>query len=245
MPRNLNGCRVLLTGATSDVGQRLAEKLASQGARLVVHGRSPELLQELGERLGDNVEAMAGDLTRDEDRRELLRSVGECLGGLDFLINPLEGSHQGWFAGSCEANAREEMEVNFFAAAELMRLAIPLLRDGRESAVVNVVSVAGRRGLPGWSDHSASQFALYGLSEALRGEMVRYGIDVRIVQPGMRRDGTHAAATADRVLDALQGGRAITPVGCGSKWLVRLNRFFPRMLDRIMTRRVRRQAVPS
>ena len=79
------------------------------------------------------------------------------------------------------------MEVNFFAAAELIRLAIPHLTKGEKPAIVNVGSICSRRGIPSFPEHSASKFALCGLTEALRGEMVRFGIDVLLVLPGPTR----------------------------------------------------------
>ena len=61
------------------------------------------------------------------------------------------------------------MDVNFFAPAELIRLAIPLLVHGTQPAVVNVASMCGRRAMPAWSEYSASKFALCGLTEAASG----------------------------------------------------------------------------
>src|SRR5207248_4209196 len=86
------------------------------------------------------------------------------------------------------------LEVNFFAQAETIRLCQPLLaRSAREgpgdwrSAVVNVASICGRWGIPSMSEHCASKHALVGLTEALRGEFERFGIDVLLVLPGLVR----------------------------------------------------------
>ena len=86
------------------------------------------------------------------------------------------------------------MEVNFFAQAEMIRVAQPhLLRsgetatDGWRPAVVNVASICGRWGIPSLPEHCASKHAFVGLTEALRGEFQRYGIDVLLVLPGLVR----------------------------------------------------------
>src|SRR5207247_2500746 len=80
---------------------------------------------------------------------------------------------------------RQVMEVNFFAPAELIRLAIPHLQQGSQPAIVNIASMCGRRGVPAWPEYSASKFALCGLTEALRGEFARFDIDVLLVLPGL------------------------------------------------------------
>src|SRR5439155_13063392 len=91
------------------------------------------------------------------------------------------------FAHSTENILRQIMEVNFFAPAELIRLAIPILVEGEQPAIVNVGSMCGRRGMPAWSEYSASKFALTGLTEALRAELARFDIDVLLIVPGLTR----------------------------------------------------------
>src|SRR5262249_61367490 len=73
------------------------------------------------------------------------------------------------------------------AQAELTRVALPLLREGDSPAIVNISSVAGKRGIPARSEYSASKFAVQGFSEALRAELAKDAIDVLIVCPGLTR----------------------------------------------------------
>src|SRR5437879_10746044 len=80
---------------------------------------------------------------------------------------------------------RKVMEVNFCAAVDMIRAAIPALTMGDQPAIVNIASMCGRRGLPAWTEYSASKFALCGLTEALRGEMARFDIDVLLMVPGL------------------------------------------------------------
>src|SRR5260370_120032 len=65
--------------------------------------------------------------------------------------------------------------------------AVAELTRGQQPAIVNVASMCGRRGIPGWSEYSASKFALCGLTEALRGELARFDIDILLVCPGLTR----------------------------------------------------------
>src|SRR5439155_24593588 len=91
------------------------------------------------------------------------------------------------FADSKEAILRQVMDVNFFAPAELIRKTIQILLNGVQPAVVNVSSMCGRRALPAWSEYSASKYALCGLTEALRGELARFDIDILLIIPGLTK----------------------------------------------------------
>jgi short-subunit dehydrogenase len=261
MRRALAGARVVLTGASGGIGRCLAARAAARGARLLLAGRKARVLDEIAAPLqarGGDVATMAGDLTIPADMQGLLQAAQERFGGLDVLINNAGVSSFGHFATSNEAILREIMEVNFFAPAELMRLAAPLLRHGNRPAIVNVSSMCARRGVPAWSEYSASKFALAGLTEALRAEFARFDIDVLLVVPGLtqtdfashslRRDGRMqidfaggmpADSVAENILRGLEKGKSEIVLGREARWLLRINRFLPRLVDRLMARRVR------
>jgi short-subunit dehydrogenase len=262
MARDLRGCRVLITGASRGIGRCLAEKLAPLGVKLSLVARGETALGELADKLSSSgalAFAIPADVADQNQRESLVRTAVEKMGGLDVLVNNAGVASWGHFDTSSEAVLRTIMEVNFFAPAELMRLAAPHLMRGRQPAVVNVASVCGRRGLPGWPEHSASKFALVGLSEALRGEFARFDIDVLVALPGLVRSedlGRHLLRSegrypldfdkaqppeevADAILKSLQRNRAETAIGWQSKWLLRANRFFPRFVDRMLARKVR------
>lgn len=262
MRRELRGVRILLTGASSGIGRCLAEQAAHAGARLALTARSAEPLHELARSLtalGTEAIAVPGDVTSEADRRNVLSAVVERFGGLDVLINNAGVGSWGHFAESSEKVLRQIMEVNFFAPAELIRLAIPVLRGGCSPAIVNVASMCGRRGIPAWSEYSASKFALCGLTEALRGEMVRFGIDVLLVLPGVTRSdfwrhlsrntgryqldvnrGMSPEKVAAGILRALRKNRTETILGWDARWILRVNRFLPRLVDALLARQVRR-----
>src|SRR5438132_4725300 len=183
MMRALRGCRLLITGASGGIGRCLALAAGARGARVALAARSGDKLEALAEEMGGQAVAIAADVTSAADRQRLLDRVAEHYGGLDVLVNNAGAGSFGHFAESSEAVLRQVMEVNFFAPAEIIRLALPLLRLGEQPAIVNVASMCGRRALPAWPEYSASKFALCGLSEALRAELVRFGIDVLLVLP--------------------------------------------------------------
>src|SRR5262249_39421907 len=168
----------------------VAERLAREGARLTLAARTAGPLEEFAARLaaaGCEAQAVPADVAAPEDRLRLVQAAVDRFGGLDVLINNAGVGSWGHFATSTEAILRQVMEVNFFAPAELTRLAIPHLIRGEQSAVVNVSSMCGRRGLPAWPEYSAAKFALVGLTEALRAEMARFDVDVLLILPGLTR----------------------------------------------------------
>jgi short-subunit dehydrogenase len=261
MVRDLTCRRILITGASSGIGRCLTEQAAVRGAYVAAAARSGDKLEELTRSLaarGAEVLPIAADVTCDADRHRLLDTVVDRFGGLDVLINNAGVGGWGHFATSSEELLRQIMEVNFFAPAELIRLAFPVLSQGKQPAVVNVASMCGRRGLPAWTEYSASKFALCGLTEALRGEMARFDIDVLLMLPGLTRSdlqrhllrnegrmkidfdrGMPAEKVAAGILRALQKNRTETVLGWEAQWILRVNRFLPRLVDRLMARRVR------
>src|SRR5262249_4711887 len=159
MARDLQGLRLLITGASGGIGRCVAEQAARRGARLALAARSTAKLQALAEELrrhGTDALPVTAGVTIDADRRRLLPAVADHFGGLDVLVNNAGVASFGHFAEGTEAILRQVMEVNFFAPAELIRLAVPMLTKGRHPAIVNVASMCGRRGLPAWPEYSAS-----------------------------------------------------------------------------------------
>jgi len=186
----LGQARVILTGASSGIGEALARRLAFYGAHLSLAARSAEKVHRLAQDLRtfgrSQIIALGMDITNPEDRKLLVDGTVYYLGGLDILINNAGVGASGLFEEGSPEQLRRIMETNFFAAAELTRLAIPhLAKSQLGGMVVNISSVLGRRGVPGYADYCASKFALTGLSEALRVELIVQGIHVLTVLPGL------------------------------------------------------------
>jgi short-subunit dehydrogenase len=257
MHRDLHGRRILITGASSGIGRALALQLAQAGAKLALAARSEDKLAETVDRLGGDALAIRADVTSDADRRSLLEQIQERWGGLDILINNAGVASWSHFADSSEEILRQVMEVNFFAPAELMRLAIPILVKGHEPAVVNVASMCGRCAMPAWSEYSASKFALCGLTEALRGELARFDIDVLLMVPGLTRSdfsrhfllaqgrakidftkGMPPEQVAATIVTALQRNTTEKIIGGDARWILLVNKFFPRLADWVLARKV-------
>lgn len=262
MSRSLNGKRIILTGASSGIGRALAAQLSQHGARLVLAARSADKLRELAAALsggaGEVVSAPT-DVTIAEERSRLVEVAVEKLGGIDVLINNAGIASWGHFANSDEAVMRSIMEVNFFAPIELIRLAIPHLARGDEAAIVNVSSMCGRRAMPAWPEYSASKFALCGMSEALRAEMGRFEVDVVLIVPGLTKTnlrdnmarnegkaridfdaGMSAEDVAARIVRGIVRRQREVIIGADAKQMLRMHRWFPRLLDWLICRRVKK-----
>jgi short-subunit dehydrogenase len=255
------GSRILITGASQGIGRALAELAVGQGAWVLAAARSRDLLQDLAAKIpprGGVLEIVEADITSAADRGRLVEAAQERFGGLDVLINNAGIGATGHFAEGDPNHLRAIMEVNFFGLAELTRACIPLLREGRHPAIVNISSIAGKRGIPARSEYSASKFAVQGLSDALRAELAKDGIDVIVVCPGLTQTnfsrnmlvqrarlkmdhlrGMTAEAVAAATLRALERGKKEIVLTAQGRLVVFLSRFFPRLTDRIAARRVR------
>ena len=262
MRRELAGKRAILTGASGGIGRAVAQALAKAGVRVALASRGADKLNALAAELkaaGGDVLAVPTDITKPDDRVHLVDAAVAAFGGLDILINNAGVGSWGHFADSTEEICRTVMEVNFFGPIELTRLALPHLTHGNQPAVVNVTSMCGRKGMPAWPEYSASKFALVGMSEAWRGEFARFDVDVLTIVPGMTNsgfqnnwlrtdgkadlrfeDGMTPEYLAAKIVDAIQRNRTETVCGSEARRLLRFNRYFPRLTNWLIARKVKK-----
>ena len=257
MSRKLSGCRAIVTGASGGIGKAIAAALAASGAKVALAARSADKLAEVARELGGNAFAVPTDVTKPADRENLIRATVAKFGGLDLLVNVAGVGAWGHFASSNEAINREVLEVNFFAPVELIRLAVPHLTNGNDPAICNLTSMCARRGMPAWPEYSASKFALVGLTEALRGEMARYDIDVVTIVPGLTKSdlnrhllrsdgkadipydkGMTVDYVARRTVDAILKNKREIVLGIEAKKILTVNRFAPRFVNWLIARNV-------
>lgn len=260
--RNLQGKRILITGASSGIGRALAIEAARRGAAVLAAARNEERLRQTVDQAraaGGRVEFLCAELTDPHGRERLIHAVEQNFGGLDLLVNNAGIGATGHFQYAGPERLRRIMEVNFFAVCELTRSAIPLLKEGVDPAVVMINSVAGRRGIASRSEYSASKFALSGFTEALRAELSKDGVEVHAVLPGLTqsnfennmlenhaRHSLHAQRSmsaeecATLVWNAVEARRNETVLTLKGKLLVLTSRLAPRFVDRKMSQFVRK-----
>ncbi|MCA9134807.1 MAG: SDR family NAD(P)-dependent oxidoreductase [Planctomycetales bacterium] len=254
--RSFDGQRVLLTGASSGIGWYLASELVRAGAMVLATSRRGDRLQALRQSFGNprkRLLALPGDISDAAHRQRLIDTAEEQFGGLDVVINNAGIGAIGNFENASPERLRRIFEVDFFAAAELTRLAIPHLKRGRQPAVCVVSSVLAHRAVPGKSEYCAAKFALRGWSESLRLELKPSGIDVVTISPSTTRSeffdslldtapgsissslGSQSAESVARhILGALRRGQRELILSPGGKALVWLSRLAPRLLDRLL-----------
>ncbi len=256
--RRLTNTRALVTGASSGIGRALVIELARRGADIILVARREDRLAEVAaeiSKLGRRAVCIAGDVTDAAVRQRAVAAARDELGGLDILVNNAGVAAHGRFADADPGRLRPIMEVNFFAPVELIREALPALREGTQPLIVNVGSILGRRGSPHKSEYSASKFALHGFSEAVRPELSRLGVDVLVVAAGPTEtehfdvllEGTAelpwgnphrqpAEEVARAIVRGIENGRNEIVTGWRGRLLLLFNRLFPRLVDRIMKR---------
>jgi short-subunit dehydrogenase len=191
---------VLITGASSGIGEAAARRLAREpGARLILVARREERLRALADEIG-GATTLAVDLTDSGAPERVRETVAAEHGELHMLVNNAGAAWRGTFGETGWANVERHMKLNFEAPVRLTEALLPLLRETASAAgagrvsIVNVASTAGRVSRPNSGAYSASKFALAGWTDALAGEEGQNGIHVGLVLPGfVKTEGFPAA----------------------------------------------------
>jgi len=260
--RSLYGLRAIVTGASMGIGYALAVAGARRGLRIVAMARSGGLLETLAREVGTfggTIVPVEGDITSAEGRSAAIDAAVRYFGGLDILVNNAGIGASGHFAESDERTLRDIFEVNVFGTAEMTRLCLPELARGQTPLIVNISSVLGRRGYPARSYYSASKFAIQGLSDAIRAELVPYGVGVLVVNPGLtntnfghnmrQRDARipldHSAGMTPQVVaeatwNAAAAGKNEITLTLQGHLLVLVNRFCPWVFEFFARRKIRK-----
>lgn len=198
---------VVVTGASSGIGEATARLAHARGALVVLAARRAERLAALASQLPGAL-SVPTDVTRPEDRDRLVSRALEVHGGIDVLVNNAgQGLHQPLEMVDPD-DFRAVLELNLVAPLALMRAVIPGMRARGGGAIVNVSSGTSRLTLPGVGAYAASKSALNKLSEVARVELDSDGIVVSLVQPSITDTEFHDHLRAGRMSAQ---ARAIVP----------------------------------
>ena len=172
---------VLVTGASTGMGEETATYLAKNGYTVYGAARRTDKLKEL-EPLG--IRTLAMDVTNDESMVKGIQQIITAEGHIDILVNSAGFGSFGAIEDVSMKDAKYQLEVNLFGAARLIQLVLPHMRKQHYGKIVNISSIGGKMAMPfgGW--YHASKFALEGLSDSLRNEVRSFGIDVIVIEPG-------------------------------------------------------------
>ncbi len=250
------GKTVLLTGASRGIGVFIARELAQKQATVVGVSRSQAGL----ERVCAEIKAMGGkaigipfDLSQVEQLPTLVEEIEELVGSVDILINNAGIEIYKAFPDYSLAELQSVLSINLLAAMELTRLVLPKMLRQRSGHIVNIASLAGKKGHPYDSAYSASKAGLLMWADALRQELAGTGVGIASICPGYISDcgllaDTGVAApslagtsrsidVAKAVVRAIEDERAEVMVNGGllteilSKLLLAVEQFFPRLGD--------------
>jgi NAD(P)-dependent dehydrogenase (short-subunit alcohol dehydrogenase family) len=170
---------VLVTGASSGIGQATARLLSRSGYTVFGTSRHPAAAEPI-----PGVEMLELDVRSDGSVRDCVAAVLERAGIVDTLINNAGVELSGALEEVSIAEAREQFETNFFGVHRMVRALLPSMRRRHGGRILNVSSLAGLSSVPYLGMYSASKFALEGYSEALRVEVRPFGIHVSQIEAG-------------------------------------------------------------
>jgi short-subunit dehydrogenase len=250
----LKGKTILVTGATGGIGTEVCRLLAGEGATLVLNCVSQELLADLLDKLGEGHHPVAADVASAEGRQAILAA---CLaaGGIDGMINLAGVLDFRLFGEQSESAINRMLQINAVAPILLSRLLLPQLLARPCARIVNVGSIFGSIGHPGFVTYCASKAALKTFSEALARELADTCVSVAYIAPratstALNSDRVMAlnealgnasdppAQVAAQIVAMLRGTARLRYLGWPEKLFVRLNALLPAVVHSALVRKL-------
>jgi short-subunit dehydrogenase len=260
---DMKGKVVIVTGASSGIGEATAHQFGREGARVVLAARRMDRLESLAQEIlamGTGAETLVvqADLSKLEDIQTLISQTLKQFGRIDVLVNNAGFGRLGWLENlDPKKDIEAQFDVNVLGVVQTTRQALPVMIEQRSGHIINMCSMAGLVATPTYSIYAACKHAVHGFSEALRREVKPWGIDVSMIYPGgvATEFGQHAGikrktqATTPKfmLLSADDVGRAVVQLVRRPRamwilpWLwsipALLNKLFPSLVDYTTIRR--------
>ena len=247
---------IIITGASSGIGEALAIEFAKQGANLLLGSRNIDKLEELKSSIQGSgaIIVQKCDVSQQADCQSLIQTAKDRLGSIDVLINNAGITMRGSFEDVNPEVLHQVMDVNYWGTVYCSQAAIPELLKTKGSLVA-VSSVTGFKGLPGRTGYASSKFAVNGLYESIRMEYMNRGIHVLTACPGFtstnirynalnetgkKQDTSPTDETkmdtpqqvALDILQAIRHRKDFMLTNKQGKLIYWLNKFFPRMIEK-------------
>ncbi len=254
----MSGRVVIVTGASSGIGEAAARAFGAHGDSVVLVARRLERLQAVAASLQDSL-LVPADLTRAEDLARIVEQTLARYGRIDVLVNNAGVGIYDWIDRQAEDDIRTEVATNLLAPILLTRAVVPVMLQEGRGVIINVGSIAGRIATPTTSVYNATKFGLHGFTEALRRELGPQGIAVcgiypggvagtefrrsRRVEPGVTtpaRLRLRVEQVAQEIVALADRPRAQRILPGIFRPMVALNALCPSVVDAVMMRRVQR-----
>lgn len=181
----------VVCGSSRGLGRAIADELAAEGARVVVNGRSAEALErvagEIRERTGADVEAVAADLSDRGGAEALVDAAENRFGRVDVLVTNTGGPPAGPFEAHSAEVWRNAIAQNLESVVNLVRAALPGMKERRWGRIVNVTSISVKQPVDGLILSNAVRAAVTGFAKTVSNEAAPHGVTVNCVLPGYTR----------------------------------------------------------
>jgi short-subunit dehydrogenase len=217
---------VVVTGASSGIGEAIAREFALNGSRVILAARTELKLSEIAKEINDSGgEAIfvRTDVSIEADCKQLIQKSIEKYGRIDILVNNAGLSMRAAFLDVDIKVLHRLMNVNFWGTVYCTKYALPYLLESKGS-LIGISSVAGFHGLPGRTGYSASKFAIHGFLETIRIENLKKGLHVMIIAPGFTSTEIrkHAlTATGQEQGESPRDEQALMSPGYVAKWVLK------------------------
>jgi len=254
---SLNGRKVLITGASAGIGRAAAHRFLAEGADVWALARSRDRLEELSAEAGGppRLVPIVADVSDGPRMEEATGRILSELGVPDVIVANAGIGLDARFENTKDADLARVFEVNVFGLIRTLRPFVRPMAERGSGRILLVSSIVGKRGVPNYTAYSGSKFAVQGIAETVRTELLHSGVKVGVVCPASTesefrdrtlRDGPQqnqkrlARHSADSVAMAIvkmvRSGRREKGLTVEGKLLHYANKFIPGILDRILYR---------
>ena len=177
---------VIVTGASSGIGEATAWEFGKWKAKTVLTARRVDRLERLAERIrevGGVALPVAADITDPQQIGNLLWETMAKFGRIDVLVNVAGWGHYDWFEEQTHETLRHQYEVNVIGMGELIRQVLPIMKEQQSGIIINMSSYSSKLSVPPLTVYSSTKSAIEALSDGLRRELAPWGIKVIRVHP--------------------------------------------------------------